>query len=481
MKYTNPLEIPEIADMVASYLGSKDLARCVRVCKTWHNMFLPRQWRVIEVEFKNRKDALGNDAHFGPDRESVYKHRHLIQDLSLVSTLGGLDKYDYPKVRCFSVRMLRSKASSKPKRIAMDFTKSTPMLVSLSMTAVYTKKVFWKRLSEHPHLRTLSLMSMQVTSRASPWLWKTCVNLESLMMNHVKFEDGGGPSNEVFIRMRQLDISGTTTIQDEQYQLDLILQSPMLKSLVLEAESLTTLKERSLNRHWPHLSELFVYTMDHRAENLAYILKDMGSGLGGLVEFGTNCFMETQSSNALSLHFSTLVRVEFTYGCDSSVILDVLCSCPRLEVLRAGHVSARDIAERGPWACKQLRELEIWFRYAESEQDLQQVVFERLSTLVQLECLDMKYEGSSYEEDDFGLELRLDRGLGRLASLKQLMSLDFSSDSDDDSSPELTVEDVRWMVENWGNLKRISGRLNSDKVVAAQLKKIIKSYGITTW
>jgi len=480
MEHTNPLEVPEIADMVASYLEDEDLASCVRVCKTWHNMFLPRRWRVIQVGFKDRKDALGNDAHFGPDRVSVYKHRHLIQDLSLFRTLGGLDKYDYPKVRRFSVNMFRWKPSSKSKQITMDFTKSTPMLVDLSIGRVNTKKAFWKRLSEHPHLRTLSLMSTQVEGRASPWLWKTCVNLESLMMNYVKTEDGGGPSNEVFTRMRQLDISGTE-ILDKPYYLDLILQSPMLESLNLEIVDLITLKERSLHRHWPHLSKLFVYTTDGRVENLAYILRNIGNGHGGLVEFGSNCLMETQSSNALSLHFSTLVRVELDYGSDNSVFLDILCSCARLEVLHAGHVTAKDIAERGPWACKQLRELEIWFRYAESEQDLQQVVFERLSMLVQLEHLNVKYEGSSYEGDDLGLELRLDRGLGRLASLQQLRSLDFRSDFDVDSSPELAVEDVTWMMENWESLTMVSGRLNRDEVVAAQLKEIIEYYGITTF
>lgn len=101
-------------------------------------------------------------------------------------------------------------------------------------------------------------------------------------------------------------------------------------------------------------------------------------------------------SKALSLHFSTLVKVELGYFSGSFIILEILCLCSRLEVLHAGSVSAKHVVEREPWVCQQLRELEIWFQFEESEQDLHQLVFERLSTLIRLDRLKMKYDESFY-------------------------------------------------------------------------------------
>lgn len=109
-----------------------------------------------------------------------------------------------------------------------------------------------------------------------------------------------------------------------------------------------------------------------------------------------------EASRALSIHFSTLVKVDLGGYWNSYPPLDVLCLCPRLEVLKVLDVVADDIAEQGPWVCQQLREL-TYFRFY---QDLEQLVFERLSKLPQLEQLTIGYpfpertrfsEGSSFD------------------------------------------------------------------------------------
>jgi hypothetical protein len=55
MSPQNPLEIPEIATIVASSLASNDLASCRRVSKKW---FLPYLWKSIEVEIKLTSTAI---------------------------------------------------------------------------------------------------------------------------------------------------------------------------------------------------------------------------------------------------------------------------------------------------------------------------------------------------------------------------------------------------------------------------------------
>jgi hypothetical protein len=237
-----------------------------------------------------------------------------------------------------------------------------------------------------------------------------------------------------------------------------------------------------MNRHWPHLSKLFIscdiYEVEDE-EDFTYLLEAIGNGLGGLVELESNHPMQAQSPKALSLHFGTLMRVELGSRVKSAITLDILYSCPRLEVLRVGGLDVQKMAERGPWVCQQLRVLEVWFIIPDSRQDLRPLLFERLSTLTRLESLSTSFFHAGFGST-FGLRLRLDDGLGLLTNLQQLRSLNFGFSSTKACSPQIEMEDATWMVKNWKRLNKVYGRLNSDEAVEAQLKEILKSHGIAT-
>ncbi|KAK3819497.1 MAG: hypothetical protein J3Q66DRAFT_438659 [Benniella sp.] len=480
MSPQDPLEIQEIADTVARYLEVKDLARCVCVSKGWHDTFLPHRWRVIRSGY-TYMGLLGRYAQFGPHRDSVHKHRHLIQDLSFIHDINGLDKFDYPNVRRLEFDAICSSLGPVHDPI-MDLTTLTPSLVDLRLEDEDTQQpAFWEMLSEHPHLRTLTLEKMQIKSHAIPGFWKTCMNLESLRLDYVDIEDAGCSGNRIFDRLRSLSIANANTMI-EPYYMNMVLQSPRLKSLAWDVGTLARVKQQSMNRHWPHLSRLFIscnVSEVEDEEDLTYMLEAIGNGLGGLVEFESNHPMEAQSPKALSLHFSTLVKVDLGSRSESAITLDILYSCPRLEVLRVGGVDVQKMAERGPWVCQQLRVLEIRFEIPDSRQDLRLLLFELLSTLTRLESLAM-----SFADTDFGgthgLRLRLDDGLDLLTNLQQLRLLDFGP-SYMKACPQIGVDDATWMVKNWKRLKGVYGRLNSDEAVGAQLKEILKSHGIDTF
>lgn len=115
----------------------------------------------------------------------------------------------------------------------------------------------------------------------------------------------------------------------------------------------------------------------------------------------------------------------------------------------------------------------------ESEQDLQRLIFERLSALVQLEELIMWL---SMSENAYGvLKFRLECGLGLLASLQQLTTLRFFRDSASEYVPQLGMDEVTWMVDNWKKLKSIKGRLNSDQLIESQLQRTIECHDIEIW
>ncbi|KAF9347248.1 hypothetical protein BGX34_003287, partial [Mortierella sp. NVP85] len=225
---------------------------------------------------------------------------------------------------------------------------------------------------------------------------------------------------------------------------------------------------------WPQLDNLSIPVQASDAE-WASLLERIGSDLGNFtyLELNGNTF-GSKSLMALDSHFNSLVDLRFYYS-TSSVVRDVLCSCPMLEILHARDVFAKDIVEGGPWVCQRLRKLNICFRVREPEQDLQPLVFERLSTLVRLIALDM---GSpEYECNDNVLEFRLSCGLGQLASLKELRAVGFHFESGTEKQ-RLGVEEIEWMIDNWKKLKGIYGHLNKDSAVEARLKCLVENRGI---
>jgi len=156
---------------------------------------------------------------------------------------------------------------------------------------------------------------------------------------------------------------------------------------------------------------------------------------------------------------------------ERSIPSELLCLCPRLEVLKANDVFAKDVAERGPSICQRLRKLTICFRFQDSEQDLHQLLYERLSTLIRLECLIIEYPIADRSGCSEGLMIRLDCGLGHLASLQQLTNFSIVT-TYNNRFCQPGREEVVWMVKNWRKLRRIAGRFSDDNV------SVFESHGI---
>lgn len=211
--------------------------------------------------------------------------------------------------------------------------------------------------------------------------------LESLQLDYVVMEGGGRPKDVVFHRLRNLRLHATKLLEGS-YLMDLVLQSPMLESLVLkipfggpQATIYGVIKGPTVNVDWPHLRKLNIQGGKEDAD-LAFIFKRVGNGPGNSVDVEPyRSGFDTQASGGFfSSHFSALVDVDLHRSMEisSSTIPDILCFCPKLETLRAGSVLARSVAERGPWVCQELRELWIQFLFDTSEHELTQLMFERV-------------------------------------------------------------------------------------------------------
>ena len=159
----------------------------------------------------------------------------------------------------------------------------------------------------------------------------------------------------------------------------------------------------------------------------AALIDAIGHSFGSITQFvHSHGKFGPQSHKALSFHFNTLVRLQINGSNPdiSAVTRAVLCSCPKLEYLLSGNIFARDVVQDEPWVCQSLRVLMGGFRVGETEQDLQPLIFERLSSLTRLTVLNMNLF-SKDPCDEGVLNFRLDCGLGQLATLKKLASVTF--------------------------------------------------------
>ncbi|KAF9347247.1 hypothetical protein BGX34_003286 [Mortierella sp. NVP85] len=473
----NPLDITEVADHVASYLKRADLASCVRVSKSWRDTFLHCLWRDVHA------GHTGLYEYFGPCPTAVYDHRHLIQNLAIAGSCSGLDKYDYPNLKHLCVDFQESDADEV---VNWDLAIMSPSLVNLVLFSQDVAPVLWETLSTHHHIRSLHLERATISVTRATGFWQLLTKLESLVLYDVTIQNGKVPKDVVFDQLRTLAIMEVRELDIAQ-QMKWILQCPMLESLRWMIDRSTGLGERRLildpiRNRWPFLNDLFIHC-DLRDKDMASILEGIGNGLGNLTYLKVErCVLETYTHKAISLHFSTLVNVDFSncIGAPSTLVVNLMCNCPTVKVLKARNVFAKDIAGKGPWVCLELQVLKICFRIEEPGQGLEEMVFERLATLVQLESLAITIPIGEYIAAGV-LKFRLDCGLAQLASLQHLRSLDFFSyTTAGDHFPQLGMDDIAWMAENLKQLSSLTGHIHKNAEHASQLKKVIQSHGIRT-
>ncbi|KAF9346833.1 hypothetical protein BGX34_003587 [Mortierella sp. NVP85] len=445
----SPLELPEILDVVASHLDKNDLVCCLCVSKSWRDAFLPHRWRTVHISYEAVDDLF---KYFGPDSKVLDKHRTLVRELSI---RGPFDE---------------------------DENTWESIDDCLSLTQGEMEQHFCEMLSMHNNIRSLHLKDMSIQADVVPTFWEACKNLDSLGMwnTWIEGEFIPVPESVVFNRLRRLDMDrGAWT---GWRALDLVAHCPKLESFPLDGKAFSSriLVNRPIRVDcWPDAQALLLARNPGDTE-LASIFEGIGNCCGSITHFELSyCSLGPQAIRALGFHFGSLVdlRLGSQTSVNSAAILEVLCSCPMLESLKAGRIRARDIAERGPWVCQQLLQLQICFGFGDTELHLQRLVFERLSALVRLKFLDMRRPADWH---DRVLDFRLEYGLGQLESLQDLLVLQFSDGMVIKQTQRLGMEDIEWMVRNWKKLKDITGKLNRDQEINYQLKSVLKSHGIAT-
>ncbi|KAI8596942.1 hypothetical protein EDD21DRAFT_447426 [Dissophora ornata] len=489
MTKINPLDQPEIRLLIAEHLKKPDLLRCLRVCWSWHDTFLPLIWENVSVGKSSWAQPSPYQDSVTP--EVLRSHNHLIKDLHIVDWSG---KYPlaFPRIQILDFHHNNGGAPSAAKCLA-PLIRLNQSLVKLHLWDFGNgiDHQVWKVLLKLPHLRELSLGRSIIQEDDTVRFWTICENLESLLLERVSFPKGTTPHDLMCFRnIRKLQLYRADGMKVEG-QFRFISACPNLEDLAwsyfLTVHSAGGLEDNKVvvdhyfvefakevgRKRWPRLASL---KMDGQwsEKDTCLIIEGMQRvkkiDLG--YRFGPLAFQ------ALQRHFNNLVELEVKTNSEvaSKLLQNIMCSCPALKKLQGGSVLAKDVVEGKPWVCLSLESLSICFIFSNTERHLQPLIFECLAKLTRLEQLYSGAVGTHFQEKyQFRLQFRLQSGLDALSGLWRMVSFSVCD------YEFLGEDELRWMLVHWKELISITANMDIDDLTRTELENLFKSRGIKLW
>ncbi|GJJ71517.1 hypothetical protein EMPS_03867 [Entomortierella parvispora] len=406
---THPLDIPEIAHQVGSYLNRKTLFACVLVSHPWHQSFLPLLW----------SDCSGNRtaAHGRPFFSEVEKNRHFIRHLSTsyLETDVALKCYriDFPRlvrltvgIRPLSLGPItytssRKKSSSLP--IINNFIRRhQKTLQSLCIYVEPPGHLEWSK--EKPFLELRSIWSLVLSTQAAQgsvnlgqqrlrsltlrgieinWdeleacsgLWDILRELDTLTLTNWSVAKTWMPIRvDSFFeplahsKIRHLDIQNGDDLS--RYENNLISQCCSLQSLTLHSKFNSHTEHLFTNmaegNPWPYLEDIEIHHSGLSDQEYTTLVERIGRPLRRLTISGSGF----QLLSAIALlesgggrHRASLEVLRLT----NAIMLQgawtqrVLCLLPRLKIFHCcSIIENKDIkADPRDWACNQLQNFRV--------------------------------------------------------------------------------------------------------------------------
>ncbi|GJJ74775.1 hypothetical protein EMPS_07133 [Entomortierella parvispora] len=480
----SPLDIPELLQLIASYMGKRDIASCLRVSRVWYQAFLPPLWTRLELNL-SKYDRSGPPL---PERE---KYWSLVQKMVVV--FSGNFKMPSSRIKCQNLTHLEIWDSYANQYTPQGLPTNERSLGALIHGHRSSLRVFFssantttrilKALSGCPKLETLKLNS-QSFERQDEWmefyepLWS---RLQSLSWGGV-ITTGQRPTDMSAYTVALISSVKATIIKElyldhlERWystHLDvlLILKSPELKRLRWKTNSDMEVKLLvKLAKHLPfgkQLRDLRLCYVDLRDKEIQEMLdsfpKLTSLGIeGGVVD------MELLGTLQTGTHrFLTAINVLGLEGCKENsgqVVQTILSTMPSLQEFESSYVRDQDIVKSGAqWVCIGLRKLRL--AIVLSEEGTQDMILDLLSSLVNLTSLDLHVDSAQLDHENiipkngpvenYCLKLTLEHGLDRLKVLRRMVN--FVGSGLMTMRPRWTVAEAQWVSKHWVHLKKITG------------------------
>ncbi|KAF9981768.1 hypothetical protein BGZ75_006894 [Mortierella antarctica] len=463
----NPFALPEIRILIEQHLTKRDLVKCLQVCRSWYNLFIACIWEDLQLDFRHVD---------GPQPRFIAPYRQLIKSAAFFNIedrdLQG-SGFPYPNLRSVSFHG-RGHCFDGVYSASKTLLSLHPNVSHLHIVGV---NVHSSAIMQLQHLKDLELNYTR-WSRDLPSFWTVCSRLESLVVDRTIFMTLPRPGRGVTFRfLKSLTLTRSSGLKHHA-DLDLISRSPALESLRWRVSG-NTLARRFIKfaqlGKWPHLKEL-----ELQGSSVRILNKDIMTLLSSFkrnleVLHVASSILDVGAFELLRKSFSSLTELNVTHcpHVTDLMVREVMESCSSLTLLKASKVQARVMVEGKPWVCKFLRTLGLYFIFAPEgvsaadeltrRNELHIRVFERVSELRDLETLvlgdtiEMWYQEWLDRSPQKGLELRLEKGLGRLSTLDRLKHLYI-----DKTLQLLERKDYTWMLDHWPNLEVVDGKVNID-------------------
>ncbi|KAI8348082.1 hypothetical protein B0O80DRAFT_186752 [Mortierella sp. GBAus27b] len=405
---TNPLEHPELRTAIGKFLTLRNLACCLLVSRSWYASFLPLVWQSISLRPNGKIPAM----------EPLSSHRHLVKHLRyFVSSWPGYESIEYPNLTSLSVNadmngfraaLFRQRSSGDPPPDLNQF-------------------MAWRRPHQFPNLSRLKMNMINVAAANIAEFWDLCTHLTSLHLINTDVEQP--PDKSItFSRLLDLNVS-LKTPHPFELQVGWARQCPNLTSLRLASwmqgyqEELDEFAGSFTLNTWPELRVLQMRGLCASDKQLAQAIGSMQQATAIEV---SGCEFGELSFKVLRRHFASLRTLDISKSksVTSLMALEILTSCPQLDSLHTRRIMSQDVMESPPWVCcRSIRTLRASFMITPGQDaDVQQDhVLKRLSNLVNLEFLELI--GDEYDQHTKILDLRLEKGLGQLATFRRLWHL----------------------------------------------------------
>lgn len=472
---SNPLELPEIVPVVASFLiqDKNALQACCRVSRFFHYVFTPVLWRDLIVSQGSRRQLAS--------LEAVDKHAGFVRSLMFT----GIVPPDYCILQFPNLQHL-----------VIQHMPGVPLSYGLGNTTPSFGLKHAALVQNHIHLiQKLKVHCASLVSRSL--LWEAAVkvkDLQHLDVRRIRFEGGQVEATTFYDLGRNAKVYSLKEItietvaapvlsisscpspwQDICFEeihchppmfnclVQRIVQSPELRSLVLHKFvnsasmadfSFGTLVREVVNRWpcWPHLVRIHLRDCGLDDSQLEALLSALDTCQIEDLNLAGTLFGPKAHVVLIINHSWTLKHLDLQ-GCKdvtSLMLHSILCSHSRLVSIKGGKLLATDLLEdERDWACNELQVWDLEIFMDERDPDHCCQVFLRLSSLTQLRTLILYRDGGTGSVGARSpLPLQADLGLELLQSLSELEELQFDQ-------REVLEEDWDWILESFGRLRKI--------------------------
>ncbi|KAF9306045.1 hypothetical protein BGZ74_007873 [Mortierella antarctica] len=504
-------EVPELASMVFSHLEHHHLAQCALVSKDWHSAVMPVLWRTIP------------DLHSPQQRlkfcELVYEDYDYCH-----RTIHEPDEEDLP-ARCECKPVLAIEPTKA--EISLDPLEPRTMTTTLMKYGHWIRNVpemYWFAYILQPsqdnyNINNNSHLQKQRNARIGYDMLRHFlerlpnVQFQTLMISRAFFRQECFLDyliERVLPMVRELILNDVMDIVDLRRVLSATANSltclyvkrflpvefwagfwrgcTSVTSLTIDdvIPGLVEVLKQDSAEHLPNLHTLCLghrSFMQRASEMLGFSDKDVamllrtstvGTRRGWrVIQMSEGATLGPCSVNVLLQHCSTLEKLVCWPTFESTVWVDLLASCPRMQVLQCSGPFSwwpkepvalitvqqlidwdEDMDEYRPWACEgMLQTLDIKIAGLDLNEDewaLHSKLYGRLARLTQLRELKLKV---IQEPPRKGLVMTLKSVLARLSGLKKLEVLELYGFADH----HIEHKDVEWMVKNWPQLRSIGG------------------------